>query len=138
MSIYNRQITFYTKSNNDHVTDSWYHLKEQCENGEQYNKHFVKDWLDKCEIETNKNLTILDRCEGGVCDKLDKEKQIRFRNFKNNVHQSWCHDNEIVLDVYDSTNNVWTREEIGDLMRAFILFANEFVNAECVHGYVVI
>ena len=59
-------------------------------------------------------------------------KQIRFRDNFN----SYKFDDDILLDVLNSDlkNEIWTYEELDDILRAFIIILNKRMNYECVIG----
>ena len=112
----------------DKFMDRWEKIKMKCEYGRV--KKLIPCWLDYCKIESNKNMEILNRCEGGIGGNDNNiDKQIRFRN----TIFSTILDNHIIMNVYDS-ETLWTYEELDDLVSAFRKFANGIVEAKCVRG----
>jgi hypothetical protein len=108
--------------------NNWINFKNICESGN--NKEIVIKWLFNCRINSVKNIPYLLRCEGGIggCNNLI-HKQIRFRQ-----HLVYLNDNDIVLNIYNSDKEEWLLEELDDLIRAFIITANNTICAECVSG----
>ncbi len=106
----------------------WKKLKNKLEDGE--NKFLCEEIKRFCKLEINKNLPILNRCEGGLGgDNNITNKQIRFRkNFSINF------DNDIILLVQNSDVEKWTYEELDDLMFATIVSINKFMEARCTNG----
>ena len=115
--------------------DRWLELKTNCENGN--NENIVIEWLENCTLESVKKLPYLNRCEGGIGrDSNLKNKQMRFRDGILKLSKI-DKDNDILLDEVDSTDEEkWTLEELDDLIRGFRRFANKWVEAECVKGYI--
>jgi len=116
-------------------TKKWHEFKLKCESGN--NKHIVEQIKDECKLEINKNLPCLDRVEGGLGGNNNTlHKQIRFRPNLSGTDYN-CRDNNIVFQEILSTNSEkWTYEELDDLIRAFVKTANNFVNSECVKGFI--
>lgn len=97
------------------------------------NKNIITSWLNNCKLESNKQLIPLDRSEGGICFNNSNitGKQIRF-----NI--DYLHPNDISMNVINSDNNLdcWTFEQLIDLIDSFVYISNNFINEECVSGYI--
>lgn len=109
-------------------------LKHQLENND--NNHFSYSIKEYCKLAINKNLPILNRCEGGLGgDNNLLNKQIRYNMSFNSSNI----DYEIKLNVLNSddiSGEKWTYEELNDIMRAFIKLCNDYIKCECVNGYI--
>ena len=110
----------------------WHSLKKACETGDTF--EICTEWKDNCELLQNKNLPLLDSCEGGLGGNDNKlHKQIRFRH--GYYFAPWDRDNDIIVDrVYETNGEKWSYAELDDLMMAFIKTANARLDAECVRG----
>jgi len=116
----------------------WKELKNRCETWTETDcrEEIIKSLLKYCNIETNKKLQFLDRCELGVGgNDNNKHKQLRFR--------SRCHvepflDNDIIIDqIYDTNNEKWNNEELHDLINAFKKYAENYINFyNCVNEFI--
>lgn len=106
---------------------------------EKRRSQIYKEWLSYTTIESNKELPILDRCEGGLGgDNNIKNKQIRgiFQNpqpFPNN-------EKEIIFNVYNADeDDEWSFEELKDIINAFERFCTDFIHPDDpVEGFIVI
>ncbi len=111
----------------------WKKIKQECEDGN--NECIVEEIKQKCKIESNKQLSYLKRCEGGLCgDSNINNKQIRFQcgillNALN-IH------NDILLNVVNSETEKWTYSELDDIICAFIKVLNNKMKTNCVNGYI--
>jgi hypothetical protein len=71
---------------------------------------YLKQIIDNCVLEGNRNLPILNRCEGGLGgDSNLNNKQIRFSEFTFK-RRNLDNKNDIILNVYDSDVEKWTYE----------------------------
>jgi hypothetical protein len=90
-----------------------------------FNRQFITEWKSLCKLESNKKLPYLNRAEGGLGgDDNHIDKQIRFPlilsgepafngsyiNYTNKV---------FIMDVYNTSTEKWTFEELDDLVSAF-------------------
>jgi hypothetical protein len=110
----------------------WKALKQKCEDGDEgENKHIVEQMKCHCKLESNQHLPYLIRTEGGLGgDNNTTDKQIRFRM---SIFEG--EDNDIVFGEICNTNvEMWTYEELFDLIRAFTKTANHIVGADWVSG----
>jgi hypothetical protein len=111
--------------------NNWNKIKKECEEG---NNKYISNLIKKnCTIISNKNLPYLDRLEGGLGGESNNDnKQIRFRhefNEKNN-------DNDIILYVInsDSKNEIWTYNELDDIIRSFTKVLSNLLKYEFIKG----
>ena len=113
----------------------WKEFKTKCESGN--NKDIIDDIIHNCALESNKKLPYLKRAEGGIGgDNNLINKQIRFRNGK--FVMPWGgEDNFIIFDqIYNTEHEKWSLDELDDIINAFVEVANNYVNAECVKGFI--
>ena len=103
------------------------------------NKNILEQIKENFKLEGNKKLPYLKRSEGGLGgDNNIENKQIRFRDyelcsftFPRNV------DNNIIFDqITNGKKELWTYEELDDIIYGFIKTANYFMGAECINGYI--
>lgn len=93
-----------------------------------------------CKLNTNKNLPILNRCEGGLGgDSNEFDKQLRFYcdlNFLNKLNPYPNSSNSIKINIFNSSNNnnKWTLEELDDLTYAFVKTFNNIMETKCCEG----
>ena len=114
----------------------WKELKLKCENGD--NKIIVEKIKSYCKLSINKELSYLERNEGGIGgnDNLEN-KQIRFREYFGNNDGRYKKDNDIILqEITSNDNEKWTYDELDDLVYAFIKTANFNIKEDCVNGYI--
>jgi hypothetical protein len=105
-------------------------LKEKIENGD--NNHFSCKIKDYCKLESNRNLPILNRMEGGLGGNNNIiNKQIRYRH---NLKKYLDNYNDIILSVQNSDIEKWTFEELDDIIYVFIKIFNTYMNTECING----
>ena len=122
------------KLDNDAPEDfilKWIELKNKCETWTKTDtrKETIESWLKYCKISTNKNLPFLDRSELGIGgNDNNKYKQIRFRQ---RIEQKPFDDNDIVIDqIYNTDHEKWNLEELHDLINAFNMFAEDYMNSK--------
>jgi len=124
--------------------DRWKDFKLKCEGGESgpstpgQNKYILDQIKENCKLNKNKELPYLERSEGGLGGNNNTEnKQIRFRD-----HELWSKlpkyvDNDIILDqITNGKKELWTYEELDDIIYGFIKTANDIVDAECINGFI--
>ena len=122
----------------------WKDFKLKCEEGESGlstpgpNKNILEQIKENCKLEENKKLPYLKRSEGGLGgDNNIENKQIRFRDHKLWSKLSKYVDNDIILDqITNGKKELWTYEELDDIIYGFIKTANYFMVAECINGYI--
>jgi len=116
--------------------DKWKDFKVKCETGD--NENIVHQIKENCKLEQNKVLPYLNRKEGGLGgDDNTVNKQIRFRDYENWSQIPRYVDNDIIFDeIINTEKEIWTYEELDDLIYAFIKTANYNVEAECVNGVI--
>ena len=125
--------------------DRWKEFKLNCESGESgpstpgKNKYILEQIKESCILKQIKELPYLQRCEGGLGGNNDIEnKQIRFRYYRYN--ELWSKnpmyiDNEIIMEqITDGEKEIWTYEELDDIIYGFIKTANEIMESECING----
>jgi hypothetical protein len=109
----------------------WVELKFKCEGWTKTDcrKETIESWLKYCKIETNKKLPLLKRCEVGIGGNDNtKHKQIRFRSY--NAGRS---DNNILINqIYNTNYEKWSIEELNDLINAFIMYAENYINGNMI------
>jgi hypothetical protein len=89
-----------------------------------------------CKLEQNKTLPYLQREEGGLGgNDNDENKQIRFRV---GIMTPWQRDDDIIMDqITNGENEIWTYEELDDIIYGFINYANdEIMGCECISGFI--
>lgn len=108
-------------------------LKERIEIGENSNSNFSLLIKEYCKLESNKNLPILIRTEGGVGGNNNQiHKQIRYK-----LKHFYKNENDIVLNVFNSDNidgEKWTYKELDDIINSFINVLNFYMETECIYG----
>jgi len=114
--------------------DRWKKLKYNCEEGD--NKYVIEKMKSYCKLESNRDLPYLQRCEGGIGGNDNiKNKQIRFRMGMVIIPRYM--DNDIVFDqIYNTTIEKWSYEELDDLIYALTKTFNYFVEGEIVNGVI--
>ncbi|MDB4769471.1 hypothetical protein OAG24_00750 [bacterium] len=113
--------------NHDKYLQRWKDFKTECESGEN-SKNIVEQIKNYCQLEQNKNLSYLDRLDGGM-GKNDG-KQIRFRNTYLTT-TGLPPDNDIILNnLFNTKTEKWTYEELDDLVNAFIKVGNSKVRGD--------
>ena len=128
------------KLDNDAPEDfikKWVELKIKCESRDDTSyKEIIEQWLKHCKIKSNKLLPFLDRHELGIGgdDNIIK-KQLRFRNLSN---KQLFDDPYIIIDeIYSTDNEKWNYEELHDLINAFKIYADNYINADsCINGFI--
>ncbi len=107
--------------------DRWNKLKYDCEHGNT--KDIALKWTLKCHLPSNRQLHFLPR-RGGVLG--DPKKYIRFRQ---KLTEWWNNDVYIEFNqIYASSPQKWTLEELDDLRLAFQSLCNEHIKANFVKG----
>ena len=110
--------------------DRWLKLKSILEYYKDNNmQNFVRNWIQNCKLESIKNMSYLDRSEGGI----GIDKHLRFRTDSENNKFKDC---DIVINLYDIEKEKWMIEELDDLIRGFRICANEYVKEECINGFI--
>ncbi len=138
------RLRFRLNFKNNELNQKWKGLKNICESGREKNLLLTQQWLKQCKIETNRNLALLNRCEGGIGGNNNLlNKQIRFRAIYGNNHKICLssigeYDDDIVFDqVYNTETEKWTQEELADLIYSFRYLANDYMESSgCVDGYI--
>jgi len=149
MNLLNTHIYRLCFNIDDHMSDTeinkkWNKFKRICESGENYNKYILEQIKENCKLESNKNLPILKREEGGLGGNNNSiNKQIRFRHIFNDIEINgegipyFKKDNNIFLTNITSTNQEkWTYAELDDIIYGFIKTANFYMGFNCVSGYI--
>ena len=123
----------------------WEDFKLKCEGGEsgfstpRPNKNILEQIKENCKLEGNKKLPYLKRSEGGLGgDNNIENKQIRFRDYEL-CSSTWPRkvDNNIIFDqITNGKKELWTYEELDDIIYGFIKTANYFMKAEYINGYI--
>tara|TARA_B110000285_G_scaffold230235_1_gene296469 strand:- start:3148 stop:3615 length:468 start_codon:yes stop_codon:yes gene_type:complete len=135
MNTHNHTLVFSINTDApEEYMNRWIDLKYKCDTG--HNRDIVENIKGYCKLECNKQLPYLNRAEGGLGGNDNNiDKQIRFRT---DITQEYKKENDIVLGDIDCCTNVnkWTYQELDDLIYAFTKTANEYVEAECVDGYI--
>lgn len=100
-----------------------------------------EDLLKYCKLESNRNLPVLDRAEGGFGGNSNQEnKQIRVFDYKRTCDFS---KDKICFILYDSQNKneKWTFEEVNDIMNGIVKYFNEIlgqhlIGSTYIHSYI--
>ena len=129
--------------------ERWEEFKFNCESGESGpstpgpstpgpNKYILEEMKTYCKLKQNKELPYLERTEGGLGGGNNIEnKQIRFRDYKLWKKNPLYIDNDIIMDqIVNGENEIWTYEELDDIIYGFIKTANKIVEAECINGFI--
>jgi hypothetical protein len=119
-----------SKSTGLKTKNGWKTLKECCEYGN--NEDIVREWLECCEIEDNRNATFMNTLDGGIT--LPNKNMVRFRYCSYGLET----DNSIILN-YIIVDDILTRVDeimnsVRDLLFGFIKMANNRLGQECVKG----
>ena len=122
----------------------WKDFKLECEGGESGpstpgpNKKILEQIKENCKLEENKKLPYLKRSEGGLGGNNNIEnKQIRFRDYELWSKLPMYVDNNIIFDqITNGKKELWSYEELDDIIYGFIKTANYFMGAECINGYI--
>jgi len=122
----------------------WKDFKLKCEEGETGfstpgpNKNILEQIKENCKLEENKKLPYLKRSEGGLGgDNNIENKQIRFRDYKLWSKLPRYVDNNIIFDqITNGKKELWTYDELDDIIYGFIKTANYFIGAEYINGYI--
>ena len=122
----------------------WKDFKLECEGGESGpstpgpNKKILEQIKENCKLEENKKLPYLKRSEGGLGGNNNIEnKQIRFRYYELWSKLPMYVDNNIIFDqITNGKKELWSYEELDDIIYGFIKTANYFMGAECINGYI--
>ena len=97
----------------------WNEFKVKCIHQDQ---DIIEQIKNNCELDDNK---ILDNNLEDTC------------NYMGNDNYSYLRINDIILNEVITTNsNKWTHEEMDDLIDAFVITANNYVQGKCVNGYI--
>lgn len=124
--IYN--LSFKLDSNTPkRYVDKWNKIKNDIEMGHVEN--IIRMVKNDCKLESNKNLPYLQRIEGGLGgDSNILNKQLRFNSYEDK--------NIISLSVLnsDSLNEIWTYEELDDILRSCIMVLSGIMQCDCVSG----
>jgi len=110
-------------------------LKKICDGGSENNKYISKLMLSKCSLDSNKNLPILNRSEGGIGgnDNLTN-KQIRYQDSIMDELKEDYNENDIKLNILNSNVEKWTLEELDDILKAYTKVFNEYMCEKCTIG----
>jgi hypothetical protein len=127
---YQCRLVFCLQDNSDkNEIKQWRKLKKHFNSIDHINS-IVKQIRDYCQLESNKNLPILRRVEGGLGgDDNNIHKQIRFSNRD-------VLDEYIVMDIYNTDFEKWTYKELDDLIYAFKKLADDSLDGRCVESYI--
>jgi hypothetical protein len=105
------------------------------QNNINYNTHLFHEWTSNCKIDSNKNLKILNKYEGGLGGNInEKNKQLRIERLCNDININNIKKLHKCLPIkicfFDSwnKNEVWTIDELTDLIRSFIISLNNKLN----------
>ncbi len=125
----------------------WLKLKNQlewCDITTEDRDNLLNSVINYCKIETNKNLPILKRVEGGLGgDSNIDNKQLRFYHDLTTLNNKfkWPNSsklsNTIIIDIFNSNNNdeIWTLEELSDLVDSFSKTFSDYMEEEdCIEG----
>ena len=135
-----RKFKFYIDEDTPkNYIDKWILFKKACDSGIKTNREVAELWIKNCKLETNKNLPILDRFEGGLGGGDITDKQIRFNLYTmNGIYTIHRLNKFIYFDIIVDTNiNKWSNAELEDLLNAFIIVANEYIGFNCVSGKII-
>ena len=100
--------------------DRWNELKYKCEHGNT--KELATEWLQNCQIETNRALPFINR-GGGIIGQPKK-----YISFRLKLVDWWQNDVFIVFDqIHNSYPEKWVLEELDDLRLAFQKLCNVYV-----------
>ena len=110
----------------------WNKLKELCEYGN--NEDIVREWLQYCELEDNKNATFTNSLDGGII--LPNKHIVRFRYCVSGIPTDNCIilNYIIVDDILTHTDDII--ESARDLLFGFIKMANNRLGKECSKGII--
>ena len=123
--------------------DKWKDFKLKCEDGEYNpstsgsNKYILERMKESCKLKKNQDLPYLKRSEGGLGgDNNIENKQIRFRDYRLWTKLPKHLDNDIIMDqITNGNKELWTYEELDDIIYGFIKIANDIVGSDCIRGF---
>ena len=97
----------------------WNEFKLKCIHQDQ---DIIEQIKNNCELDDNR---ILDNNLEDTC------------NYMGNDDYSYLRINDIILnEVIATDSNKWTHEEMDDLINAFVITANNYVQGTYVNGYI--
>ncbi len=108
-------------------------LKAQIENNDNNGK-VSEEIRENSKLESNKNLPILQRMEGGLGGNSNlKNKQLRYRAFPNSDLRN---SDAIIINVFHSDDGIekWTYVELDDIVLSCLKVLNSYMGTECIHG----
>jgi len=87
-----------------------------------------------CILDSNKNLPLLKRMEGGLGGDINTiHKQLRYEDSILNSFDTFT-SNDIVLHILDSDIEKWTYDELDDILKSCIISINDYIEFDCVSG----
>jgi hypothetical protein len=117
--------------------NKWKIWKHKCEIITE-NKDIIYEWTSNCQLYSNIDMPYLDRDEGGIGGNNNQiHKQIRCRNsFEGYQYMPNYagNDNDIIMLICNTDTEVWSFEELDDLIRGFIKTCNYHLDTHCVNG----
>lgn len=121
----------------DLVKSKWFYIKYLTEYGiiDNYNLIILLQFMkDNFNLESNKNLIILDRLEGGFGLYLNScSKYFSFRLNCNDIN-----DDYIIINIYNSQYDSWSFEELDDIIISFIKSINSFIDSNYISHSIII
>lgn len=121
----------------DLFKSQWFYIKYLTEYGiiDNYNLIILLQFMkDNFNLESNKNLIILDRLEGGFGLSLNScSKYFSFRLNCNDIN-----DDYIIINIYNSQYDSWSFEELDDIIISFIKSINSFIDSNYISHSIII
>lgn len=121
----------------------WNDLKTKCHGSQHKNEEFMERWIECCQLDSNQQLLILNRSEGGIGgDDNRKNKQLRmYDDYDGNKSRYNSTPSDytdiIVCEMTNGTDEQWTDEELKDLIDSFLQMVAEYIGCEdYASGYV--
>lgn len=107
-------------------------LKNKIESND--NEFFSILIKENCILDSNKNLPLLKRIEGGLGGNINTiHKQLRYEDSILNSFDPFT-SNDIVLHILDSDIEKWTYDELDDILKSCIISINDYIKFDCVDG----
>ena len=122
----------------DLFKSQWFYIKYLTEYGiiDNYNFIILLEFMkNNFNLESNKNLIICDSLAGGFTSQSNFffNKYFNFRLNYNDIH-----DDNIIINIYNSFTEKWTFQELDDIIFSFITSIQSFINSNYISYSIII
>lgn len=121
----------------DLFKSQWFYIKYLTEYGiiDNYNFIILLEFMkNNFNLESNKNLIICDSLAGGFTSQSNSfNKYFNFRLNYNDIH-----DDNIIINIYNSFTEKWTFQELDDIIFSFIISIQSFINSNYISYSIII